>query len=55
MTQPAPGKPAAPGLYTRLCVQTMYYGVFYSTWRKCDQPDIEALDVVVQHIEAAGG
>lgn len=43
--QPAPGRPPEPGLYTRLCVHTMYFGVFYSTWRKCDQPDIDALEI----------
>lgn len=43
---PAPPKPPTPGIYTRLHVQTMYYGTFYSEWQKTGVTDMEALDLV---------
>lgn len=43
---PAPPKPPTHGIYTRLHVQTMYYGAFYSEWTRTDITDMEALDLV---------
>lgn len=43
---PAPPKPPTPGIYTRLHVQTMFYGTFYSDWQKTDLADMNNLDVV---------